>query len=137
MEINMRTLIVEDDYTSQIMLKNVLKCFGSCDTAANGLEAIADFRRALDEARPYDLICMDIIMPELNGQDALRQIRHIEKKMDVTAADEVKVVITTALSETKDVADALFRGGASAYFVKPIHIDYFIKELKELSLIKQ
>jgi two-component system chemotaxis response regulator CheY len=136
MEINMRTLIVEDDYTSQIILENALKSFSSCDAVTNGVEAVAGFRRALDEARPYDLICMDIMMPELNGQDALRQIRHIEKTMDVPAADEVKVVMTTALSETRQVADALFKGGASAYFVKPIHIDHFLKELKALDLIQ-
>jgi two-component system chemotaxis response regulator CheY len=117
-------------------LENALKSFGSCDAVTNGVEAVAGFRRALDKARPYDLICMDIMMPELNGQDALRQIRHIEKTMDVPAADEVTVVMTTALSETRQVADALFKGGASAYFVKPIHIDYFIRELKSLNLIQ-
>jgi two-component system chemotaxis response regulator CheY len=137
MEINMRALIVEDDNTSRIILENVLINYGSCDTAINGLEAIAVFRRAMDEARPYDLICMDIMMPELSGQDALRQIRHIEKEMDVPAADEVKVFMTTALSESKEVADALYKGGASAYFVKPIHIDHFIKELKSAELIQE
>lgn len=133
----MRTLIVEDDYTSRILLENVLKDFGSCDFAINGLEAVAVFRRALDESRPYDLICMDIMMPKLSGQDALRQIRHIEKKMGVPAGDEVKVFMTTALSEAKEVIDALYNGGASAYFVKPINMENFIKELKSAGLIQK
>ena len=120
----MRTLIVEDDYTSRILLENVLKDFRS-------------FRRALDESRPYDLICMDIMMPKLSGQDALRQIRHIEKKMGVPAGDEVKVFMTTALSEAKEVIDALYNGGASAYFVKPINMENFIKELKSAGLIQK
>jgi two-component system chemotaxis response regulator CheY len=136
MELNMRTLIVEDDIVSREILENVLKNYGLCDSAINGLEAIAVFRRALDEARPYDLICMDIMMPELSGQDALRQIRHIEKQMGVPAGDEVKVFMTTALNETEEVIDALYKGGASAYFVKPIHIDHFIKELKSAELIQ-
>lgn len=133
----MRALIVEDDYTSRKILENVLHAYGSCDTAINGLEAIAAFRHALDESRPYDLICMDIMMPELSGQDALRQIRHIEKQMGVPATDEVKVFMTTALSETKEVIDALYKGGASSYFVKPINIDHFIKELKSSGLIQK
>jgi two-component system chemotaxis response regulator CheY len=137
MEINMRTLIVEDDLVSRKILENVLINYGSCDTAINGLEAIAVFCRALDETRPYDLICMDIMMPELSGQDALRQIRQIEKQMGVPAGDAVKVFMTTALSETKEVIDALYKGGASAYFVKPIHIDHFIKELKSAELIQE
>lgn len=132
----MRTLIVEDDLVSREILENILKKYGLCDFALNGLEAIAVFRRALDETRPYDLICMDIMMPELSGQDALRQIRHIEKQMGVPAGDAVKVFMTTALSETEEVIDALYKGGASAYFVKPIHIDHFIKELKSAELIQ-
>jgi two-component system chemotaxis response regulator CheY len=133
----MRALIVEDDYTSRIILENVLTNYGLCDAATNGLEATSVFRRALDEARPYDLICMDIMMPELSGQDALRQIRHIEKQMGVPAGDEVKVFLTTALNGTGEVIDALYKGGASAYFVKPIHVDHFIKELKSAELIQK
>jgi two-component system chemotaxis response regulator CheY len=136
MELNMRTLIVEDDFVSRKVLENILKNFGGCDFAINGLEAIAVFRRALDEIRPYDLICMDIMMPELSGQDALRQIRHIEKQLDVPAGKEVKVFMTTALNTTEEVIDALYQGGASAYFVKPIQIDHFIKELESAELIQ-
>jgi two-component system chemotaxis response regulator CheY len=130
----MRALIVEDEITSRMILENVLQAYCSYDVAINGLEAIAAFRRALDESRPYDLICMDIMMPELDGQDALRQIRRIEKQLGVPAA---KVVMTTALNSTTAVADALFKGGACAYFVKPIHIAYFIKELKAIGLIEK
>lgn len=129
----MRALIVEDEMTSRMTLEHALQDYCSYDVAANGLEAISAFHRALDESRPYDLICMDIMMPELDGQETLRQIRRIEKQMGVPAA---KVVMTTAQDSTKVVADALFNGEANAYFVKPIHIGYFIKELKTMGLIE-
>lgn len=129
----MRALIVEDEMTSRMILETVLQDYCSCDVAMNGLEAISAFHRALDESRPYDLICMDIMLPELDGQEALRQIRRIEKQMGVSAA---KVVMTTARNSTKAVTDALFNGGACAYFVKPVHIEYFIKELKVMGLIE-
>ena len=129
----MRALIVEDEMTSRMILEYALQDYCSYDVAANGLEAISAFHRALDESRPYDLIFMDITMPELDGQEALRQIRRIEKQMGVPS---VKVVMTTAEDSSKAVSDALFTDGVCAYFVKPIHIEYFIRELKAMGLIE-
>lgn len=131
----MRALIVEDDSISGMMLLNILSTYGQCDLADNGRQAIDAFKQSLNQAEPYDLICMDISMPELDGQDALCQIRDIEKQAGIDADLEVKVVMITASSETSQVSDALFNGGASAYFVKPLQVDAFIKELKRLNLI--
>ena len=66
---------------------------------------------------------------------SLGRIRAIEKQADIPAGDAVKVIMTTALSETGQIADALFKGGASAYFVKPLQVDSFIRELRHLNLI--
>jgi two-component system chemotaxis response regulator CheY len=129
----MRALIVDDQATSRRVLENVLHAYCAYDIAVNGLEAIAAHRHALNASRPYDLICMDIKMPELDGQNALLQIRRTEKEMGAPAAN---VVMTTAQNSTKMVADALFKGGASAYFVKPINIQQFVKALKVMGLIE-
>ncbi len=133
----MRVLIVEDDPISRKILQNILSAYGRCDIAADGRAALDAFRRSLDEANPYNLICMDIMMPELSGQEALRRIREMENQTAVPAADAVKVVMTTALSETREAADALFKGGACAYFVKPIQIDNFIDALKKIRVISE
>jgi two-component system, chemotaxis family, chemotaxis protein CheY len=133
----MRALIVEDDPISSEILQNVLSAYGHCDMAADGRAALSAFQRSLDEASPYDLICMDIMMPELSGQEALRSIRDMENRAGVPAANAVKVIMTTALSETSEAADALFKGGACAYFVKPIQIDNFIGELKRIRVIPE
>lgn len=131
----MRTLIVEDDSISGKMLVNVLSAYGPCDLADNGLQAIDIFKQSMDHAEPYDLICMDISMPELDGQKALCQIREIEHQAGIDSGREVKVFMITASSETNQVSDALFNGGASAYFVKPLRVDAFLKELTRLNLI--
>lgn len=131
----MRVLIVEDDSISGKMLLKILSAFGQCDLVDNGQEAIDVFTQKLDQAEPYDLICMDISMPELDGQNALCQIRNIEKQAGINSGLEVKVVMITASSETNQVNDALFNGGASAYFVKPLQVEAFLKELKRLNLI--
>jgi two-component system chemotaxis response regulator CheY len=133
----MRALIVEDDPASRELLLQVLSPYGHCDTAVNGREAVESFRRSLDESTPYDLICMDIMMPEVGGQQALRRIREIEKQAGIPDADEVKVIMTTALNETGEVSQALFNGGACAYFVKPLQIDNLIRELVRLRLIAE
>jgi two-component system, chemotaxis family, chemotaxis protein CheY len=131
----MRALIVEDDSISGQILLNVLTTYGQCDLADNGRQAIDAFKQSLDQAEPYDLICMDISMPELDGQNALCQIRDIEKQAGIDAGLEVKVVMITASSGTRQVNDALFNGGASAYFFKPLQVQAFLKELKRLNLI--
>ncbi len=132
----MRVLIVEDDSISGEILLNVLSTYGQCELADNGRHAIDAFKQSLNQSEPYDLICMDISMPELDGQDALCQIRDIEQQAGIDADLGVKVVMITASSETSQVSDALFNGGASAYFVKPLQVDAFIKELKRLDLIR-
>src|SRR5208282_338399 len=71
----MRTLIVEDEFTSRLLLQSFLSQYGECHIAVNGREAVAAFRTACESGQAYDLICMDIMMPEMDGQTAVREIR--------------------------------------------------------------
>ena len=132
----MRVLIVEDDFTSRKLMQTILSPYGECDTAVNGREAVEAFQNALNSAKPYDLVCMDIMMPEMDGQEALKQIRAIERSMGVRASDEVKVVMTTALDDPKNVVEAYYKGGATSYIPKPIDRQLFIHLLRNLGLIQ-
>ena len=131
----MRSLIVEDDFASRKILQTYLSAYGECDIAVNGVEAIDAFHMAWEENNPYELICMDIMMPILNGQETLRKIRSIENKMGITESDQVKVIMTTAVDAKKEVVDAYYKGGASAYFIKPIDKEKLMRELRVLQLI--
>ena len=132
----MRTLIVEDDFTSRAILKKILSPFGECDIADNGEEAVEAFKLAHRERRPYDLICMDIMMPEMDGQTALKKIRSLEKDRGVVPAQEVKIVMTTALDDPKNVVEAYYKGGATSYVPKPIDKHMLLHLLKNLGLIE-
>ena len=66
----MKTLIVEDDFTSRLLLQEILKRFGEIHIAVNGKEAVAAVRSAMDAGVPYDLICLDMMMPEMDGREA-------------------------------------------------------------------
>jgi CheY-like chemotaxis protein len=73
----MKTLIVEDDFTSRLLLQEFLKSYGPTHVAVNGREAVDAVRAALEAGERYSLICLDIMMPLVDGHEALRQIRSL------------------------------------------------------------
>jgi len=101
----MKTLIVEDDFTSRLLLQELLKSYGPCHIAVNGKEAVEATAAALED-EPYDLICLDIMMPEMDGQEALRRIREQEEARDILSSNGAKIVMTTALDDIKNVSAA-------------------------------
>ena len=133
---SMRALIVEDDFPSRKLLQKILAPYAECDIAVNGRESVVAFSQSLDEGRPYDLVTMDIMMPEMDGQEALKIIRQIEKERGRRGADEVKVVMTTALDDPKNVVEAYYKGGATSYIPKPIDKHMFLHLLRNLGLIE-
>jgi two-component system chemotaxis response regulator CheY len=133
--LSMRILIVEDDMASRIFIKKVLVKYGECDIAIDGLEAIDAFLVALKEEKPYDLICMDIMMPKLDGMKALQAIREIEKQKGIDGDSRVKVIMTTALNDNDTIMNA-YDTGCEAYAWKPIEIDKFVLVMNKLGLVE-
>jgi len=131
----MKALIVDDDFYSRNMIHEILRMVAKCDIAVNGEEAIEAFRRGLLDGDPYDLICLDLLMPELDGQQALREIRTLEQENGVAHQNESKVIVTTMLADEKETHDAFFLGGATSYLVKPIDESKLMNEIKSLGLI--
>ncbi|MDY7001079.1 MAG: response regulator [Thermodesulfobacteriota bacterium] len=132
----MRVLVVEDDFTSRKLLQKIISPYGEADIAVNGQESIDAFEAALEENDPYDLVCMDIMMPEMDGQEALKKIRAIEKAKGIRNAEEVKVIMITALDDPKNVVEAYYKGGATSYVPKPIDRQLFLQLLRNLGLIQ-
>lgn len=131
----MKILVVEDDLISRLVLKKMLEQYGLCDTAVNGKEAVQAYSMAVEEGEPYDLICLDIMMPEMDGKEALKIIRQKESEIGVKPAGEVKIVMITALDTPREVIDTYYNGGCTSYMVKPIEKVKIIGMLKELELI--
>lgn len=130
----MRVLIAEDDLVSRTFLFKFLSKYGDCDITVDGLEAIDAFMIAHDEAKPYDLICLDIMMPKLDGIKTLKTIRDLEIEKNLDNNSRAKIIMTTALNETINVQEA-FKIGCEGYAVKPIDIDKLIDVMKKLGLI--
>jgi two-component system chemotaxis response regulator CheY len=115
-----RILVVEDDFGSRRMMQKLLEEYGSVDVVVDGEEAVSAFKLATAEKMPYDIIFLDIMMPKMDGQEALKLIRAHEKDSGVSPINETKVVMTTVLEDPKNVIEAYFKGGATTYIVKPV-----------------
>jgi two-component system, chemotaxis family, chemotaxis protein CheY len=131
----MKTLIVEDDITSSFLLQEILKSYGPTQIAVNGIEAIDAVRTALEAGEPYDVICMDIMMPELDGQEAVKQIRALEEAKGILPVRCAKIIMTTALGDHQNIL-AAFKHLCDAYVVKPIDKAKLLAELRRLRLIE-
>ena len=132
----MRFLVVEDDFTSRKLLQKILSPYGEVDVAVNGRESLDAFTAALDEGNPYVLVCMDIMMPEMDGQEALKKIREVEKQRAIAGSQEAKVIMTTALDDPKNVVEAYYKGGATSYVPKPIDRQLFLQLLRNIGIIQ-
>jgi len=127
----MKILIAEDDITSAKILMKMLSGYGKCDLAVDGVEAVEAFEYALDSRQPYDLVCLDIMMPRMDGQEVLRNIRVIEGLRGITGLNGVKIMMTTALDDFRDIMKS-FREQCESYLVKPIHRAKLADELAKL-----
>lgn len=131
----MKCLIAEDHLMSRRILKELLAQQFDCDIAVNGQEAIDSFQLAHESKRPYDVIFMDIMMPEVDGMEALLCIRTLERKMNIPAAMAVKVIMTTALDDPHTVIRSFNECEADAYIVKPLSRQKLTTELRKLKLL--
>ena len=131
----MRILIVEDDFVGRKIMHQLLLEYGQCDVAVDGLEAVKAYDLAWEAGEPYEVMFLDIMMPNMSGHEALNIIRGKEKERGVPLSKEVKVIMTSALDDVKNVTQSFFQGGASAYLVKPIERRKVIEELRKLGLV--
>ena len=129
----MKVLVAEDDFVSRKILHQLLKAHGECDFAVDGKEAIEAFEAALASREPYDLICLDINMPQLSGLEVLKQIRELEERQGIGGLDGVKIVMTTAQDDPASVLGA-FKAGCEAYVVKPLDLKKLLSTVLELGI---
>ena len=130
----MRILLAEDDFASRKFMDYQLSRYGECDVMVDGEEAVDAFLMALEDGEPYDLVCLDIMMPVMDGYQSLMGIRNLEKQRNIPEDEAVKVIMTTALNEERNVKMA-FELGCTIYSGKPINQDRFEQALKKLNLI--
>ncbi len=131
----MRALIAEDDAISRTLLQELLSAYGEIHAVEDGQKAIEAYCSAMDKGAPYELICLDIMMPEMDGQEVLAKIREMEEEKDIAPPHNAKIIMTTALGDTSHIMGA-FKSQCDAYLIKPIDKTKLVEHLKSLGLIQ-
>ena len=130
----MKILIVDDEFTNRLLLQEILKEFATTHQAVDGDEAVEAVSKSLEAGEPYDAILLDIMMPNMNGHEALKKIRRIEESKGFNVGQGTKVIMVTALGDKKNVLDA-FKEEADGYLVKPIEKSKLVNQLQKLELL--
>jgi two-component system chemotaxis response regulator CheY len=130
----MKILIVEDDLVSRKFLSKFLSKYGAVDVVVDGIEALDAYLLAIKDDEPYDLICLDIMMPKVDGVKVLKAIRDFETAKSFAPEKRVKVIMTTALQDTQLVQQS-FEVGCEAYAAKPIDTSKFLEVMEKLCLL--
>ena len=126
-----RFLVVDDIDTGRKVLAAMMSRFGRVDVAGSAAEALEKLGAADEEGDAYDLLLLDIMMPEMDGIQLLCRVREQERR---TGKPPAKAVMTTALDEREHIEAAL-EAGASGYLLKPLSIGKVTSQLQKLNLL--
>lgn len=132
----MKILIAEDDRISRTFLQKFMQAYGDVDVAVDGMEAVDLYMDSIKNKEPYDLLCLDIMMPKVDGLKVLKVIRQIEAQNKTEQEDKLKIIMMTALADVGYVDEA-FRLGCDAYASKPVDTDKVEEVMGNLGLIEK
>lgn len=128
----MKVLVAEDDIASGKFMQKLLSKYGEVVLTKDGIEAVDEFVNAVNENARFDLVCLDIMMPKIDGYKALASIRDAERKLGLARDSRCKVVMISALDEGFDASYA--SDDYEEYICKPIDIMKFDNLIKKLGL---
>lgn len=131
----MKILIAEDDRISRTFLQKFMSQYGEVDVAVDGMEAVDLYMESIKHKEPYDMLCLDIMMPKVDGLKVLKVIRQIESQKKVAPEDHLPIIMMTALADVGYVDEA-FRQGCDAYASKPVDTDKVEEVMRNLGLIE-
>ena len=132
----MRILIAEDDRISRSFLQKFMQSYGEVDMAVDGMEAVDLYMDSIKQNNRYDLLCLDIMMPKVDGLKVLKVIRQLEKQHGISPENHLKIIMMTALADVGYVDEA-FRQGCDAYASKPVDTDKVEEVMRNLGLIEE
>lgn len=120
---SLRILVAEDDTTNQLVMQNILRKYGyECDLAATGVQAVEAVRQ-----KAYDVVFMDIQMPDLDGVQAAKEIRKLGLK------DRAGLIIGLTAHALQEDRQACINAGMDDYLCKPVEPDVFQKLLARIA----
>ncbi|HAT10373.1 MAG TPA: response regulator [Planctomycetes bacterium] len=130
----MRALVVDDQFVSRRILQQYLQGYAETEAVSSGEQALEAISFALDNAVPFDLVCLDVEMPGIDGHETLRRLRALEAQHGRHGLSTTKVFMVTAQNNPRSVF-AAFRDQCEAYLVKPVDRNALERELINAMLI--
>lgn len=130
----MQILVVDDDLASREKMEVILGTYGRCQAAESGSEAISYFRRALEQHQAFNLVTLDIAMPDLDGTEVLLQMRRLEKDYQIPNDQRSKIIMVTGRSDKEQVICCV-EGGCDDYIAKPFNHQIMSTKLKHLGCV--
>ncbi|MEO5354614.1 MAG: response regulator [Magnetococcus sp. XQGC-1] len=120
----LKTLIVDDHPASILLLQDMLSEHCECFAATNGEQAIALFEKALQAAKPFAVVLLDIEMPGMSGIEVLQELRAQElewKKHNLLFEERkrARIIMQTASENPQNLLDAYLKGKCNGYINKP------------------
>lgn len=130
----MKILLAEDDFSSRRALSRLLSQYGECDVVVDGKEAVEYFVAALENNEPYDLVCLDVLIPVMDGHGVLKKIRKIESQRNIPQENQIKVIMTSkqGLNHT---TKKVYGDDDEMFLIKPFDEGELQATLKELGLV--
>jgi two-component system, chemotaxis family, chemotaxis protein CheY len=131
----LRILIVEDEPVNREFLLLALRGLGECQAVVSGEDAVQAQQNALAKDQPFDVVFLDILLPGMNGLQALEQLRALEDRHNIPPDKRVPVIVTTGLDDDRAASRAFIQGQAVSYLTKPFRPGQIHEELIKLGLI--
>lgn len=130
----LKILIVDDSDSLRFILKAFFKGIANCDEASDGEQAVDMVRSSLGNGA-YDVIFMDIMMPEMDGLEATRAIIDMLEERGLEKSERPRIVMLTCLADSKHMLEAQYECGADAYITKPFERQILFETMGNLGLL--
>ncbi len=129
----MRVLVADDELVSRKKMEKIMDTLGECVAADSGEAALKAVEGAIEKGRPFDLITLDVSMPQMDGTEVLYKIRSIEQQRNISKENQSRVIMVTAQPDN-DTVIACMQAGCNRYVVKPFDRAIITKRIAELGM---
>lgn len=133
----MKSIVVDDDKICGNIFKTELLKYGQCDFVDNGKSALEAYKESIEQGCPYQLMVLDIIMPEMDGGEVLRSIRRLEAEKNIWEMDRLRIIITTAFDDwyNRKIIISKLNPLYETHFIKSSDMIEFTDKVHELGFV--